>query len=406
VSYLRELEQLGAALAALTSQPSMTLDERGVQAALTARKALLGLLHVQLTEAAPLDRRAARADLQTIGDHPVAGLIGAVRGHPRPHSEIAPSELYAMPPGSPDGRVWLEVARRATLAQAEWEGRNQPLASLHEWAVVHEAAALAASMATLDGRLVSAATDAGCDDQVSPLTSESRLMLQTAAREAGALAAQGELVPIPDRSRRIGPMPIPVRSHGDVVPALVTLRAILAQSAVLTPEHARLVAIALARVAHVVEGPSPTMSAATTLTASLRRVATAPQSVACPFAGDRRATIQAGELTRWAQTPSQGSWAGAGATLEHVKKAVAILDRVVKRQLQQGLWLIPEPDPQSAFAWRVWDHSQPMPGLATAVRDAAGNHPPMHQVTHVLEVARGPATRRHRPLSAQVRPAR
>jgi hypothetical protein len=384
----------------------MTLDERGVQAALTARKALLGLLHVQLAEAAPLDRRVTRAELQTIGDHPVAGLIGAVREHPRPHSEIAPSELYVAPPASLDGRLWLEVARRATLAQAEWEGRDQPLNSLQEWAVVGKAATLAGALSALDARLKGAATDAGCDDQVRPLTSESRLILQTAAGEAGALAAQGHLVPIPDRSRRIRPIPIPVRSHEDVVPALVTLRTIVAQTAVLTPEHVRLVAIAVARVAHVAEGPSATNLAATTFTASLRQVATTPQSVACPFPGNRRATIQAGELSRWARTASQGDWDGASAVLEHVRKAVASLDRVVQRQLREGLWFVPEHDPRSTFAWRVWNHSQPIPELAAAVRKAASNHPPVHPVTQVSEAAREPATHRRRPVAAQARPTR
>jgi hypothetical protein len=385
----------------------MTLDERGVQAALAARKALLGLLHVQLTEAAPLDRRVTRADLQTIGDHPVAGLIGAVREHPRPHSEIAPSELYASPPASVDGRHWLEVARRATLAQAEWEGPNQPLDSPQEWAVVREAAALAAALATLDRRLLSSATDAGCDDQVTTLTSESRLMLQTAAREAGALAAQGDLAPLPDRSRRIRPMPIPVRSHEDVVPAIATLRAILAQSAVLTPEHVRLVAIALARVAHVVERPSAANPTIPTLAASLRQVATAPQSVACPFAGDRRAAIQAGELNRWAQTTSQGRWdGGAGATLEHVRKAVVMLDRVVQRQLQHGLWFVPEHDPQSAFAWRVWNHSQPMPALAAAIQEGAHQHPPAMRLRHPASFVTERSAHNRRPLAAQARPTR
>jgi hypothetical protein len=384
----------------------MTLDERGVQAALIARKALLGLLHVQLTEAAPLDRRVTRADLQTIGDHPVAGFIGTVREHPRPHSEIAPSELYARPPDSPDGRLWLEVGRRATLAQAEWEGRDQPLDLLQEWALVRETAALAAAVATLDGRLVNAATDAGCDDQVRTLTSESRLMLQTAAREAGALAAQGDLAPIPDRSRRLRPMPLPVRSHEDVVPALVTLRAMLARSAVITPEHARLVAIALARVAHVVEGPSASTSAGTTLTASLRQVGTAPQSVACPFAGDRRATIQAGELSRWAQTASHRSWDDAGATTEHVKKGVAILDSVVQRQLQHGLWFVPDNDAQSAFNWRVWNHSQPMPALAAAIQEGAHQHPPAMRLLRPASFVTERSAYDRRLLAAQARPAR
>jgi hypothetical protein len=405
VSYLQESAQLGAALAALTSQPSITLDERGVQAALTARKALLGLLHVQLTEAAPLDRRVTRADLQTIGDHPVAGLIGAVREHPRPDSETAPSDLYARPPASVDGRLWLEVARRATLAQAEWEGRNQPLDSLQEWAVVREAAALAAALANLEGRLVSSATDAGCDDQVTTLTSESRLMLQTAAREAGALAAQGDLVPILDRSLRIRPTPIPVRSDEDVVPALATLRAILAQSAVLTPEHVRLIAIALARVAHVVEGPSATTSAGTTLTASLRHIATAPQSVACPFAGDRRATIQAGELSRWAQA-SHTSWDDVDAAAEQVKRAVAVLDRVVNRHLEHGLWLVPEPSLGSRIAWRVWNHSQPMPRLVAAIAEARRQHLPAvsQQPSRAYPHVSGMSCRR--PLTAQARPTR
>jgi hypothetical protein len=142
-----------------------------------------------------------------------------------------------------------------------------------------------------------------------------------------------------------------------------------------------------------------------TLTASLRQVATAPQSVACPFAGDRRAAIQAGELNRWSQTTSQGSWGGAGAAIEHVKKAVAILDRVVQRQLQHGHWFVPEDDAKSAFAWRVWNHSQPMPALASAIHRVVTENPaarPINRPSRVFE----PATHRRRPTATQSAPAR
>ena len=199
MTYADELDHLTRALAALVEQPEQQLDELGVQAALSSRKALLGLLTVQLAEAAPLDPALTTPGLVRLAEHPVAAFIGTLPEYPRPHGEIAPSVLYSQPQETPAGALWLEIGRHSTLAQAEWQGAGKPLTDEQAWSVVSDAAALAGALARLDEDLSAAAHRAGCGDLVQALAPPAPLRLAIAAKESQARCWAG------DKDRHLGP---------------------------------------------------------------------------------------------------------------------------------------------------------------------------------------------------------
>jgi hypothetical protein len=409
VTYADELDRVTRAVAALVENPAQPLDEPGVQAALSSRKALLGLLGVQMAEAAPLDRSLTKPDLQRLAEHPVAAFIGTLREYPRPHGEIAPSVLYSQPQETSTGALWLEVGRRSTLAQSEWQGTGKPLTDEQAWSVVSDSAALAGALACLDEDLGAAARKAGCGDLVETLASRAPLHLALAASEVRHLAGPETTTVTPDRWRGAEARIHPAARGSDVPRALEALSALLRQARVLKPEHVQQIAISLARVelrAH--HGVS------TDLARELAAVAGTSRRTACPFHGDRRPLLQAAELNRWASTPSVPSAATNGLSERPILDCVAGLYSAVRRQLQSGNWLVPDPDPDARLAWRRWTHASEEPEILAALRVAAERNParacttitaPSRGQMSASLIAAGSARRLLRPAAPQLRPA-
>ena len=278
MTYADELDHLTRAVAALVEKPEQPLDDLGVQTALSSRKALLGLLTVQMAEAAPLDRALTTPDLARLAEHPVAAFIGTLREYPRPHGEIAPSVLYSQPQETPAGALWLEIGRHSTIAQAEWQGTGQPLTDEQAWVVVSDAAALAGALARLDEDLSAAAQKTGCGDLVQALAPPAPLRLAIAASEVKHLAGAGTMTPTPDRWRTSEPRIHPVSRDADVPRALEALSALLRNARVLKPEHVQQIAISLARVEFRIHHGTTT-----DLTRDLAAVAAHPSSRGMPL---------------------------------------------------------------------------------------------------------------------------
>jgi hypothetical protein len=407
MTYQDELDHLVRAVATLVEKPEKPLDELGVQAALSSRKALLGLLTVQMAEAAPLDRSATKPDLQRLAEHPVAAFIGALREYPRPHGEIAPSVLYSRPQETPAGALWLEVGRRSTLAQAEWQGTGQPLTDEQAWSTVGDAAALAGALARLDEDLRAAAQKAGCDDLVQALAPPAALRLVIAASEVRGLAGPGTRTTTPDRWRTPEPRIHPVVRDSDVPGALEALTALLRNARVLKPEHVQQITITLARLELRLH-----RGITTDLARELAVAAQTPRRAACPFHGDRRPLLQAAELNRWATGSGPGPVATIGVD-GLLSRCVIALHAAVQRQLQLGHWLVPNQDPGRQTAWRTWDHSQPTPQMLTALKSAVaavsaadrrGDRPSTRRPARVLLHESLSSRGRRRPVCPQTRP--
>ena len=409
MTYSDELDHLTRAVAALLEKPEQQLDELGVQAALSSRKALLGLLIVQMAEAAPLDRRLTKPDLQRLAEHPVAAFIGTLREYPRPHGEIAPSVLYSQPQETFAGALWLEVGRRSTLAQAEWQGTGRPLTDEQAWATVRDAAALAGALVRLDEDLIAAARKTECNDLVEALARPAAIHLAIAASEVRQLAGPETTTLTPDRWRAAEARIHPVALDSDVPRALEALSALLRNARVLKPEHVQQIAISLARVELRLHH-----GVTTDLARRLATVAGTPRRAACPLQGDRRPLLQAAELNRWAnQRPLPPVSLGAMSERALLDECVAELHSVVRRQLQSGNWLVPDPDPDALLTWRRWTHALEEAEILAALRVAAQRNPAQActrikapsrgQLTASL-IAAGSARRLLRPAAPQLRP--
>jgi hypothetical protein len=409
VTYADEFDRLTRAVAALVEAPEQSLDEAGVQAALSSRKALLGLLTVQMAEAAPLDRSVTKPDLVSLAEHPVAALIGTLREYPRPHGEIAPSVLYSQPQETPAGALWLGVGRHSTLAQAEWQGTGQPLTDEQAWSVVSDAAALAGALARLDDDLRTAAQKAGCGDLVQALVRPAPPRLALAAGQVQNLAGAGARAAIPDRWRMPESRIHPVARDSDVPRALDALTALLRKARVLSPEHVQQIAISLARVELRIH-----YGTTTDLARDLAMVTRTPRRAACPFRGDRRPLLQAGELNRWGSKPPLPAAARRSVAEKPLLECVAGLHSVVRRQLQSGNWLVPDPDPDAQHPWRRWTHALDEPEILVALRVAAHQHPtrpsaritaPSREAVSASLLTTGSTRRLGRPVAPRLRPA-
>jgi hypothetical protein len=409
VTYADELDHLTRAVAALLEKPEQSLDEPGVQAALSSREALLGLLTVQMAEAAPLDRSVTKPDLVRLAEHPVAAFIGTLREYPRPHGEVAPSVLYSQPQQTLAGSLWLEIGRRSTIAQAEWQGTGQPLTDEQAWSVVSDAAALAAALARLDEDLVAAARKPGCGDLVEALAPPAPARLAIAANEVKSLAGPRTEAVTLDRWRTPVARIHSVARDSDVPQALEALSALLRSARVLKPEHVQQIAISLARVEVRLNN-----DVTTDLARELAVAAQTPRRAACPYHGDRRPLLLAGELNRWASTQTVPSGALLDVSERLLLEGVAELRAVVRRQLQSGNWLVPDPDPHALLPWRLWTHALEEPEILAALRVAAQRNPARDRTTITAPsrgqlsasvITAGSARRLLRPATPQLRPA-
>ena len=236
--------------------------------------------------------------------------------------------------------------------------------------VVSDAAALASALARLDEDLRVAAHKAGCDDLVQALTPPEASYSRSPPARSSASLGPARTTVMPDRWREPEARVHPVAGDSDVPRALEALTALLRNARVLKPEHVQQIAISLARVELRIH-----RGTTTDLAGELAAVAGTPRRTACPFHGDRRPLLQAAELNRWASKDMPPSVALRAVAQSPLLECLTGLHSVVRRQLQSGNWLVPDPDPDARLPWRRWTHALEEPDILATLRVAAQGHP-------------------------------
>jgi len=248
MSFQAELGAAAQGLARLALHGTSTLTDAELDLALYARTTVIDVARRMcrdVTGIAPTLLEPRIADLEA---HPVQALYRALRTHQPIPAVTAPSDVLAIDPPNPAGRLWKDVARHSLQAHHLWQtgtlGRPAPDVA---WAAIGDVAALAGVVAELDSELaVAASALPGRARHAEKLAKAVTSGLRTAAREVAVLADSGPLA-------AAGPEPRPAPRR-EVVPVLSTEHAIRAQeqlsSLLRSATHLRPERVALITLGH------------------------------------------------------------------------------------------------------------------------------------------------------------
>ncbi|HEY6798065.1 MAG TPA: hypothetical protein VI248_25595 [Kineosporiaceae bacterium] len=396
MSYAEELLQMTRALTDVARLGQQQLTGHEIHVALVARRGVLELLttvHHDLTDLRP------RRTVTEIGDleaHPVAALGQALTRHPRPPLDLAPSEAFTRPAGTPSGQAWQRAGRHALLAHDHWTRGDGPAPDhATRWAGLADIAAIGRQLAVLDVELADTLRTRApaWRDQARILVGAATSGLGTAARETARLAAGGPLAASgPDRivsQRRI----VLARTAADLPATQRRLAEFLDGASNLLPQRLPHLATAIARCALLVRDQLPVADPTTTaLRGELREHARLlQQATVCPgFAvcldtGDARPLRQAAEAWQGLSRHAAALRADRQLLIGYVDALAAsaqALAGAVDRSVRRGRWLVPDRETSLLQpSWKRLRPSAPPPRPVLAVRAVAAHAVTLRQVT-------------------------
>lgn len=385
MSYQGELNALARDLSRLliAEEPVPTLDLATAAGAHAAAVGLLTQVHRDLTGISPWAWTNTPAE---IGGHPVAALGRLLADHPRRPS-AAPTDLVGTPAATAAGQLWRDVARHATLAHHEWvtsAPRSSPKAE-KAWSALADVAALAEAAATLDPELARAMTAAGRHDDADVFTAASVSGLRVAAAEVRSLAAAGPLPDVDDLTPA-STRPVAVRAAEAVPEAQHRLALLLTQAEDLRPADIEQIITTQGRTALAAARLAREPCLASELREYARRcadVAGHPHRTASIRRSDPRPLAQARELHRYLATPASptagipadAAVAAAAGFGRGVPEVNAALSATATRQVEQGRWLVPEPEvlPDRPIWTRSGSRGAPEPPMLASLRAVAAS---------------------------------
>lgn len=216
---------------ALAAVLTRSIGDADLDVVLTARAAVLDHVETVLGDLAPRARpdrpknRRRVVPLAGVETDPIGSLGLVLHGRGRPHLDRSPSELLDLTrPVDPATADWIQVGRRALLADRAWSGPTvgnlEPAAA---WHALGEIAALAEAIAVLDVDLAAAAQRPDVQSLIATTAG-----LRLVAREVLALAdPNGDTRPTPPALG--GPEGLGVVSPADGVAASSTRKSSLAK---------------------------------------------------------------------------------------------------------------------------------------------------------------------------------